>query len=70
VASYRALALDLAADPARRAALRDRLLGQRTTSPLFDGVAFARDIEALFERMWARATDGKAPEHLPALTGA
>ena len=70
VASYRALALQLAADPARRAALRDRLLGQRTTSPLFDGVAFARDIEALFERMWARATDGKAPEHLPALTGA
>jgi predicted O-linked N-acetylglucosamine transferase (SPINDLY family) len=70
VASYRALALQLAADPARRAALRDRLLGQRTASPLFDGVAFARDIEALFERMWARATDGKAPEHLPALTGA
>ena len=70
VASYRALALELAADPARRAALRDHLVGQRTASALFDGVAFARDIEALFERMWARATDGKTPEHLPALTAA
>jgi len=70
VASYRALALELAADPARRAALRGHLVAQRTASPLFDGAAFARDIEALFERMWARATAGKAPEHLPALTAA
>ena len=69
VASYRALALALAADPARRAALRDRLVTQRTASPLFDGAAFARDLEALFERMWSRAVDGKAPEHLPALGG-
>jgi len=70
VASYRALALELATDPARRAALRDRLVAQRAASPLFDGVAFARDIEALFERMWARAVEGKAPEHLPALADA
>ena len=67
VASYRSLALALARDPARRAALREHLVAQRTASPLFDGVAFARDIEALFERMWARAVDGKAPEHLPAV---
>jgi len=66
-ASYRSLALALAHDPARRAALREHLVAQRTASPLFDGVAFARDIEALFERMWARAVDGKAPEHLPAV---
>ena len=70
VASYRALALELATDPARRAALRDRLVAQRAASPLFDGAAFARDIEALFERMWARAVEGKAPEHLPALADA
>jgi len=50
--------------------LRDRLVAQRAASPLFDGVAFARDIEALFERMWARAVEGKAPEHLPALADA
>jgi predicted O-linked N-acetylglucosamine transferase (SPINDLY family) len=47
--------------------LRDRLVGQRTTSALFDGAAFARDIEALFERMWERAVEGKPAEHLPAL---
>jgi predicted O-linked N-acetylglucosamine transferase (SPINDLY family) len=67
VDGYRDLALALARDPARRAALRDRLTGRRTTSPLFDGAAFARDIEALFERMWERAVEGKPAEHLPAL---
>jgi hypothetical protein len=29
-------------------------------------VRFARDIEALYERMWARAVAGLPPEHLPA----
>ncbi|HEX4233428.1 MAG TPA: hypothetical protein VH041_03915 [Caldimonas sp.] len=67
VDAYRDLALTLASDPARRSALRDRLVGQRTTSALFDGAAFARDIEALFERMWERAVEGKPAEHLPAL---
>jgi len=52
----------LAASPQRRAALRARLVAQRA-APLFDGVRFARDIEALYERMWARAVAGLPPEH-------
>ena len=39
---------------------------ERHGSPLFDGAAFARDIESLYQRMWRRAVAGKAPEHLPA----
>ena len=56
----------LAADAPRRAALRERLERERTTSPLFDGERFARDFESLCERLWARACAGLAPEHLPA----
>jgi predicted O-linked N-acetylglucosamine transferase (SPINDLY family) len=56
----------LARDPGRRASLRERLVAARRTSALFDGAVFARDIEALFARMWARAVAGQAPEHLPA----
>ena len=33
---------------------------------VFDGERFARDFEALCERLWARACAGLAPEHLPA----
>jgi predicted O-linked N-acetylglucosamine transferase (SPINDLY family) len=65
VAQYEQTVQQLAADPPRRDALRARLLAQRSHA-LFDGVRFARDIEALYERMWSRAVAGLPPEHLPA----
>ncbi|MCC7286015.1 MAG: tetratricopeptide repeat protein [Burkholderiaceae bacterium] len=65
-AHYEQTVLQLAVDFARRRRLRDTLLAQRSSHPLFDGVRFARDIEALFERMWARAIAGLPPAHLPA----
>jgi len=67
VADYEALVVALAGDAARRAGLREHLVHQRSASPLFDGARFARDIESLYERMWARAVAGLAPEHLPAV---
>ena len=65
VAQYEQTVQQLAADPARRDDLRNRLIAQRSHA-LFDGVRFARDIEALYQRMWARAVAGLPPEHLPA----
>ncbi len=59
----------LAGDGARRAGLRQRLLAQRDSNLLFDGARFSRDIETLFTRMWARATAGLPPDHLPAEPG-
>ena len=66
VAAYSALVVALAGDAPRRAALRAELAARRTTTPLFDGAAFARDIESLYRRMWQRAVTGQAPAHLPA----
>ncbi|MBE7417770.1 MAG: glycosyltransferase [Ideonella sp.] len=65
-AGYEQAVQTLVAQPQRSAALRQRLIAQRT-QPLFDGTSFARDIEALFERMWQRATAGLPPEHLAAV---
>lgn len=56
----------LAQDAPRRADLRAALAQQRGSSPLFDGARFAHAIEALYDRMWARAVAGLPPEHLPA----
>jgi predicted O-linked N-acetylglucosamine transferase (SPINDLY family) len=64
--SYHDQVLALLRDPARRAQLREHLMAQRSSSSLFDGALFARDIEALYQRMWARAAAGQLPEHLPA----
>ena len=48
-AAYERTALELARDPARLQALREKLAGRN--SPLFDTPRFARDIEALFSEM-------------------
>lgn len=70
VEQYVQTVVALAHDAPRREALRERLIAQRDTNPLFDGRRFARDIEALFARMWARAAAGLPPEHLPAAPSA
>jgi predicted O-linked N-acetylglucosamine transferase (SPINDLY family) len=67
VVHYEQTVQHLAAQPERREQLRRQLTAQRQ-HPLFDGRRFARDIEALYERMWARAVAGQKPQHLPAAT--
>jgi predicted O-linked N-acetylglucosamine transferase (SPINDLY family) len=69
VAHYEQTVLQLAAQPQRRDALRTQLMAQRQ-HPLFDGARFARDIEALYQRMWARAVAGLPPDHLAAAPAA
>jgi predicted O-linked N-acetylglucosamine transferase (SPINDLY family) len=64
VPAYERAVVALAQDTERRAALRAHLNAQRHRSPLFDGKRFAHDIEGLYERMWARAIAGLAPDHL------
>jgi predicted O-linked N-acetylglucosamine transferase (SPINDLY family) len=56
----------LGGDADQRARLHRNLLAQRSNNPLFNGARFARDIEALYQRMWDRATAGLPPDHLPA----
>ncbi|PPE68466.1 tetratricopeptide repeat protein [Caldimonas thermodepolymerans] len=66
VEAYKRTAVALARDPARLAQLRSRLAHGRDHGPLFDSTRFARDIEALYARMWERRLAGLSPDHLPA----
>ena len=61
VGGYEALALRLATDPARLAALRARLERDRTTCALFDTDRFGRHLEAAFVAMWERYQRGEPP---------
>jgi predicted O-linked N-acetylglucosamine transferase (SPINDLY family) len=63
---YRANVLALAADASRREALKAHLALQQRMSPLFDGARFARDLEALLQRMWLQALSGQPLQHLAA----
>ncbi len=58
---YEALALALARDPARLAALRQRLALNRATAPLFDTDRFAQHLEAAFTAMVQRQRAGLPP---------
>ncbi|QNM96198.1 O-linked N-acetylglucosamine transferase family protein [Chitinimonas koreensis] len=50
--AYRDEAIALAQSPARLAALKAKLVANRTTTPLFDTAGFVRDLEALYDRLW------------------
>ena len=61
---YEDRAVALAQDRAGTAALRQRLLSQRFTHPLFDTTRFTRHMEAAYEAMSARARQGLPPAPL------
>jgi len=60
LAEYEALALALAQDPERRAALRHRLEQGRATAPLFDSHRFTAAIEAAFSDLMAERRQGQS----------
>jgi protein O-GlcNAc transferase len=49
---YVRIAADLAHDLGRLGSLRSSLRGRMEASPLMDGAAFARGIEAAYRQMW------------------
>ena len=62
LAEYEALALRLARDPNRLAAIKAKLLRNRDTEPLFDTPRFTRGLEAAYMTMWERQQAGLPPE--------
>jgi predicted O-linked N-acetylglucosamine transferase (SPINDLY family) len=61
--AYEALGLSLAREPARLAALRQRLADNRARAPLFDTARTTRAIEAAYRQMLAGWQDGEGPQH-------
>jgi protein O-GlcNAc transferase len=61
---YEDLAVEWARDPLRLAELRERLLAQRESAPLFDAAATTKAIEWAYAEMVRRHRAGLPPEHL------
>ncbi len=59
--AYRDLAVKLARDPMRLAALRARLVDLQRSAPLFDTGRYVRALERGYEAMWARHRAGQSP---------
>ncbi len=61
---YERLAVDLASEPQRLAAIRAKLTDGRRTAALFDTAASARSLEAAYLTMYDRYHAGLPPEHI------
>jgi predicted O-linked N-acetylglucosamine transferase (SPINDLY family) len=58
---YEALALHLALDKGRLAAIKAKLAANRGTFPLFDADRLRRHVESAYQTMWQRSQRGEAP---------
>jgi protein O-GlcNAc transferase len=63
-ADYEQLAIQLAREPDRLAAVKAKLAANRLVMPLFDIARFAKDIEALYAAMYERHQADQPPEHI------
>jgi predicted O-linked N-acetylglucosamine transferase (SPINDLY family) len=63
-AEYEAMALELARQPQRLAAIRQKLAANRLTYPLFDSGRSTREMESLYRLMHSRQQSGLPPDHI------
>jgi predicted O-linked N-acetylglucosamine transferase (SPINDLY family) len=61
LAEYEALAMNLAREPSRLAAIKAKLRSHRDSCALFDTARMTRSLEAAYTRMWERTQHGLAP---------
>lgn len=66
---YERIALALAEDPARLAAVRQKLAENRTRGPVFDTESFTRRLENGYRQAWQRWSGGQAPEDIVVARG-
>ena len=62
--SYEDLAIELATNPTKLAAINTRLANNRLTTPLFDTKLFAKHIETAYTAMHERYRAGLPPDHI------
>jgi predicted O-linked N-acetylglucosamine transferase (SPINDLY family) len=61
---YENLAIELAGQPDRLASIKEKLAGNRLTTPLFDTQLFTRHIESAYKAMYERYQACLPPDHL------
>jgi predicted O-linked N-acetylglucosamine transferase (SPINDLY family) len=62
--AYEALAIELATNPEKLAAIKRKLANNRLATPLFDTQLFTKHIEAAYAAMYERYQAGLAPDHI------
>ena len=61
---YEALAIDLAIHPEKLKAIKEKLVTNLPTAPLYDTPLFTRHLESAYQEMYDRYHNGLAPDHI------
>jgi len=61
---YEALAIELATNPDKFKAIKDKLTSNLTTAPLFDTPLFTKNLESAYTEMYERHHKGLKPDHI------
>ena len=61
---YEGLAIELATNPDKLNAIKDKLKSNLSTAPLFDTKRFTKNIESAYTQMYERSQKGLEPEHI------
>ncbi len=64
IEEYESLAIDLAHNPGKLQAIRQKLARNLTTEPLFDTPRFARNLEKAYREMWKIFMAGESPRQI------
>ena len=61
---YEALAIELATNPEKMKAIKDKLASNLSTAPLFDTKLFTKNLESAYTEMYERYHKGLEPDHI------
>ena len=61
---YESLAIELATNPEKLKAIKDKLADNLPTAPLFDTKRFTKNIESAYTQMYERSQQGLEPDHI------
>jgi predicted O-linked N-acetylglucosamine transferase (SPINDLY family) len=61
---YELLAIELATDPEKLKIIKDKLMSNLSTAPLYDTPLFARNLESAYSMMYERYQQGLEPDHI------
>ena len=61
---YEFLAIDMAKNPEKLKAIRDKLANNLETAPLYDTKLFTQNLESAYTQMYERYQTGLEPDHI------
>ena len=61
---YESLAIELATNPEKMQAIKDKLASNLTTAPLYNTKLFVKNLESAYTTMYERHHEGFEPDHI------